>query len=244
MNREDDFLIKEYFQSIQTGQWFEQSIERHFKNLAIIFIWVITLFGFLLKKNLDSCGFWNAIKNYESKELIIIPGIFFLLCSYATIYNMLNTRREDVLAISRANFIRMYLLSKMPEDFLKKYTCDSRLQHINKFDIYARNGWSLKSDLALYVILSGFMGGILLGVAFGSFLGKYENLHLIFVILVPLIHIFMVTAFSRHWLNNEVPSRNQNNKNKNQPVHNQFLKRISNIYTSPVHLFLILHLSR
>jgi len=205
MNPDEDYLIKEYIQSIQTGQFLEQSIERHFKNLSVVFVWTIILFGYLLRNSLTSKDVWESLITYNARELIVIPGVLFLLYSYVCIINMLKTRSADVQVTSRANFIRGYLLRDMPVEFCKLYFDHPRLMDINTSDIYGRPAWSFTSDVALYVILTGFMSTVEFGIVLRSFI----YVSVLYFIPILVLHLLAVIIFSRLWLRKQIPPRNQ-----------------------------------
>ena len=212
MTPEQDFLIKEYELSIKSGQWLEESIERHFKNLCVVFVWNMILVGLLLRNDLICGDLWNSLKSYHAKELIIIPSSFVLLYSYITVVNMLKARAGDVERTSRANFIRGYFLESMPDPFKSIYFNDARLSGINSTDIYKRPAWSWTSDVALYVIVTGFLSTVLVAILWTLFFATSMPC----LISILALHVFGIIVFSRLRLRKMIPMKTPQKDKKPQ----------------------------
>jgi hypothetical protein len=168
MSKSEEFLIEEYKDSISTGQWLEEMLERKFKTFSLVFIWQIVLIGYLLNDSKNEQSVWFALQKGGNRELVIIVSAFVFLFSAAVIHNLAKTRIGDVLRTSRANFIRGYFLESMPETFTKAYFQDERMKHVNNISTYARPAWSNDSDVALYILLISIMGGISFSLCLGT----------------------------------------------------------------------------
>lgn len=203
MKTEEEFLLEEYKESISTGQWLEEMIERKFKNLSTVFIWQMALLGLLLT---DDLAIKNIIQtlNFDYSQLIIfITSLFVLSMSWITIDNMIKTRIGDVLRTSRTNFLRNYFLKEMPEDFKKIYFQNNRLKHVNKIEIYSRPAWSSDSDIAFYITLSAFIGA----VSFVILLAFVIKLPFYLYPLIAIISLIIVRLYAKRKLNRFIPSK-------------------------------------
>jgi hypothetical protein len=61
---ESEFPIQEYRTSVAHGRWLEEMIERKFKTLSVVFIWLFVLIAYALHDDVQSgdiiTAFWQS----------------------------------------------------------------------------------------------------------------------------------------------------------------------------------------
>ncbi len=200
---EEEFLLEEFKESIKTGQWLEEMLERKFKTFSVVFLWQVVLLGFLLKDEFACKDILQVLSDNYIRGIVIITSMFVFVFSLVTVDNLVKTRIGDVLRTARTNFLRGHFLKTMPDDFKKEYFENNRMKYVNRSEIYGRPAWSYDSDVAYYVILIALMGSISLAIFIASlFTLNYYILGLIIIIL-PIL----ATLYSRRKVNKHIASK-------------------------------------